>query len=72
MEIAVRDGDFTSTIYGHIKQGRYADTIKILSHQLKLQPNARAALSLLGYCYYHTQVGMRLPCFSSHWVLCHE
>lgn len=51
----VKDGEFTSTIYGCIKDGRYGDAAQILSHQLQMNSNSRAALSLLGYCYYHQQ-----------------
>uniref|UniRef100_A0A8B9JTT8 Tetratricopeptide repeat protein 30 n=1 Tax=Astyanax mexicanus TaxID=7994 RepID=A0A8B9JTT8_ASTMX len=38
-----------------IKDGRYGDAIHILSNELQKQMKSRAALSLLGYCYYHMQ-----------------
>uniref|UniRef100_A0A914YEV7 Tetratricopeptide repeat protein 30 n=1 Tax=Panagrolaimus superbus TaxID=310955 RepID=A0A914YEV7_9BILA len=53
--VPIKDGDFTSTIYGMIKEHRYAETIRILQYELQRTPNSRAALSLLGYCYYTTQ-----------------
>jgi tetratricopeptide repeat protein 30 len=45
-------GEYTSTIYGAIKEHRYAEAIEILSLELQNFPRSRAALSLLGYCYY--------------------
>eukprot|EP00611_Tribonema_gayanum_P021738 TRINITY_DN4238_c0_g1_i1.p1 TRINITY_DN4238_c0_g1~~TRINITY_DN4238_c0_g1_i1.p1 ORF type:complete len:650 (-),score=302.97 TRINITY_DN4238_c0_g1_i1:45-1994(-) len=51
----VPEGQFTSTVYGSIKEGRYADAIQLLNFQLQSFPRSRAALSLLGYCYYQTQ-----------------
>uniref|UniRef100_A0A4W4H366 Tetratricopeptide repeat protein 30 n=1 Tax=Electrophorus electricus TaxID=8005 RepID=A0A4W4H366_ELEEL len=38
-----------------IKDARYGDAIHILSTELQKQMKSRAALSLLGYCYYHVQ-----------------
>ncbi|KAM9746247.1 intraflagellar transport protein 70A isoform 2-T2 [Menidia menidia] len=52
---AIKDGDYTSTIYGQIKDGQYVEAIHVLSGQLQKHPKSRAALSLLGYCYYHVQ-----------------
>ena len=51
----VADGKYTSTIYTLIRDGRFADAIKLLYNQLQLSPKSRAALSLLGYCYYQNQ-----------------
>jgi tetratricopeptide repeat protein 30 len=45
-------GHYTSTIYTAIKEQRYADAIDILSIEYQNFPRSRAALSLLGYCYY--------------------
>lgn len=45
----------TQLIYGFIRDQQYADAIRALEGQLKQYPNSRAALSLLGYCYYHIQ-----------------
>ena len=49
------EGKFTSTVYGLIRDGKYADAIKILSYQLQLFPRNRAALSLIGYSQYYMQ-----------------
>jgi tetratricopeptide repeat protein 30 len=46
-------GQYTSTIYGAIKEHRYNDAIGILLLEYQNFPRSRAALSLLGYCYYH-------------------
>ncbi|XP_071962158.1 intraflagellar transport protein 70A-like [Antedon mediterranea] len=51
----VKDGEYTSVIYSMIKEAKFADAIKILSKELQNHPKARAALSLLGYCYYQMQ-----------------
>ncbi|TKR59940.1 hypothetical protein L596_029544 [Steinernema carpocapsae] len=53
--VPIKDGEFTSTIYGMIKDDRYADAMRVLQHELQRQPNNRGALSLLGYCYFYTQ-----------------
>ena len=45
-------GEYTTTIYGAIKEQKYAEAIEILSLELDNFPRSRAALSLLGYCYY--------------------
>eukprot|EP01012_Entosiphon_sulcatum_P046546 TRINITY_DN625_c0_g1_i1.p1 TRINITY_DN625_c0_g1~~TRINITY_DN625_c0_g1_i1.p1 ORF type:complete len:674 (-),score=126.40 TRINITY_DN625_c0_g1_i1:16-2037(-) len=46
-------GTYTSTIYGWIKQGRFDDVVRVLTTELENFPRSRAALSLLGYSYYH-------------------
>jgi tetratricopeptide repeat protein 30 len=51
----IQEGKYTSTIYTFIRDGRYLDVIKILSNELQSSPKSRAALSLLGYCYYQVQ-----------------
>ncbi|XP_048102298.1 tetratricopeptide repeat protein 30A isoform X1 [Alosa alosa] len=51
----IKDGEYTATVYKMIKDGRYGDAIHILSNELQKQMKSRAALSLLGYCYYHIQ-----------------
>mmetsp|Transcript_18681 Transcript_18681/g.20313 ORF Transcript_18681/g.20313 Transcript_18681/m.20313 type:complete len:662 (+) Transcript_18681:98-2083(+) len=45
-------GHYTSTIYTAIKEQRYQDAIDILQIEYQNFPRSRAALSLLGYCYY--------------------
>ena len=47
-------GQYTSTIYGAIKDHRYSDAIDVLEVELQNFPRSRAALSLLGYCFYRT------------------
>lgn len=53
--ITIKDGEYTATVYKLIKDGRYGDAIYILNNELQKQMKSRAALSLLGYCYYHIQ-----------------
>ncbi|KAK6476150.1 tetratricopeptide repeat protein 30A [Huso huso] len=51
----IKDGEYTATIYKMIRDGRHGEAIQILSNEIQKQPKSRAALSLLGYCYYHIQ-----------------
>ncbi len=51
----LREGEFTGTIYGFIKEQKYTEAVNILTQQLYAHPGSRAALSLLGYCYYQVQ-----------------
>lgn len=48
-------GSFTKTVYTWIRDGNYKQAISFLLEKQVLNPNSRAALSLLGYCYYHDQ-----------------
>ncbi|XP_044037573.1 tetratricopeptide repeat protein 30A isoform X2 [Siniperca chuatsi] len=52
---AIKDGEYTATIYKLIKDCQYVEAIHILNGQLQKHTKSRAALSLLGYCYYHIQ-----------------
>ncbi|XP_034566438.1 tetratricopeptide repeat protein 30A-like isoform X2 [Notolabrus celidotus] len=52
---AIKDGEYTATIYKLIKEGQYVEAIHILNGQLQKHTKSRAALSLLGFCYYHIQ-----------------
>ncbi|XP_074511884.1 intraflagellar transport protein 70A [Sebastes fasciatus] len=52
---AIKDGEYTATIYKLIKDSQYVEAIDILNSQLQKHKKSRAALSLLGYCYYHIQ-----------------
>ena len=54
--IEIKDGEYTKTIYTMIKEQRYNEAINILSFIYDSNPSSRAALSLLAYCYYYTQV----------------
>mmetsp|Transcript_8791 Transcript_8791/g.14620 ORF Transcript_8791/g.14620 Transcript_8791/m.14620 type:complete len:661 (-) Transcript_8791:737-2719(-) len=47
-------GQYTSTIYTAIKEHRYNEAIEVLQLEHQNFPRSRAALSLLGYCYYRT------------------
>lgn len=50
----IPEGKITATIYSFIRDGRHQDVIKILSNEVSSY-QSRAALSLLGYCYYQVQ-----------------
>ena len=52
---AVPEGKYTSTVYEFIKEHKYGEAIKILTIELQTFPRSRAALSLLGHCYYMLQ-----------------
>jgi tetratricopeptide repeat protein 30 len=51
----LQEGQYTSNIYGQIKDQNYEEAIRLLNIQLEVNPKNRAALSLLGYCNYHIQ-----------------
>ncbi|XP_041830470.1 tetratricopeptide repeat protein 30A [Melanotaenia boesemani] len=51
----IKDGEYTATIYKLIKDSQYVEAIHVLNGQLQKHTKSRAALSLLGYCYYHIQ-----------------
>ncbi|XP_002121747.2 intraflagellar transport protein 70A-like [Ciona intestinalis] len=53
--LGIKDGEYTSTIYKKIRDGNYASAIEILNMELQKQPQLRATISLLAYCYYHSQ-----------------
>jgi tetratricopeptide repeat protein 30 len=55
----VSRASFAATIYGLIRDGKHAEAAKILHVQLANFPRSRAALSLLGHCYYQMQVSIR-------------
>ncbi|KAJ1523538.1 hypothetical protein ONE63_001386 [Megalurothrips usitatus] len=52
---AIRDGEYTRTIYSLIKEQRYTDAIQVLNGILETNRSSRAGLSLLAYCYFHSQ-----------------
>lgn len=54
-KFASLEGKFTSTIYGYIRDQKYASAIEVLTYQLQLFPRNRPALSLIGYCQYYMQ-----------------
>lgn len=51
----IQDGQMTATVYTLIREEKFAEAIHVLSNQLQMFPRSRAALSLLGYCYYQVQ-----------------
>jgi tetratricopeptide repeat protein 30 len=51
----IPDGKYTETVYGMIRDGKYQEVIRVLNNELQQFPKSRAALSLLGYCYYFIQ-----------------
>ncbi|XP_064601290.1 intraflagellar transport protein 70A-like [Liolophura sinensis] len=53
--IQLKEGEYTSTIYGMIRDQRYAEAVQLLNQQLQSHQKSRAGLSLLGYCYYQMQ-----------------
>ncbi|XP_071132605.1 intraflagellar transport protein 70A-like isoform X3 [Mytilus edulis] len=53
--LQLKEGEYTSTIYGLVKDQRYNDAVQILNNQLQSHQKSRAALSLLGYCYFQMQ-----------------
>ncbi|XP_065899336.1 intraflagellar transport protein 70A-like [Dysidea avara] len=51
----IPEGQYTQTVYGMIKEQKYAEVVHILNAELQNHPKSRAALSLLGFCYYRSQ-----------------
>ena len=49
------DGQYTAVIYGHIKDKKYDEVVRLLGVEQQNFPRSRAALSLLGHCYYMLQ-----------------
>lgn len=61
---AIKDGEYNATIYRLIRDGQYVEAIHILNGQLQKHAKSRAALSLLGFCYYHIQdFGSAAECY---------
>mmetsp|Transcript_13709 Transcript_13709/g.29452 ORF Transcript_13709/g.29452 Transcript_13709/m.29452 type:complete len:648 (+) Transcript_13709:217-2160(+) len=50
----IAEGQFTQTVYSLIKDQKYAEAIAHLTIEHQNSPDNRAALSLLGYCYYYS------------------
>ena len=55
MSAQIAEGEYTSTIYGWIKDGEYDKAIQVLQNEMQNFPRSRAALSMLAYCYYYAQ-----------------
>eukprot|EP01025_Chloroclados_australasicus_P031803 TRINITY_DN3218_c0_g3_i2.p2 TRINITY_DN3218_c0_g3~~TRINITY_DN3218_c0_g3_i2.p2 ORF type:complete len:215 (-),score=7.52 TRINITY_DN3218_c0_g3_i2:210-854(-) len=52
VHITYGQGQYTQVIYSKIKDGKLEEAIEILRQKLQESPDNRAALSLLGYCFY--------------------
>ncbi|GAX75265.1 hypothetical protein CEUSTIGMA_g2710.t1 [Chlamydomonas eustigma] len=50
----MQEGQFTQTIYGLIRDQKFAEAIQNLNIELQNSPENRAALSLMGYCSYYS------------------
>ena len=48
-------GGFTRRFYGMIRDHRYLEAIEFLEDKIISYPTSRAALSLLGFCYFQVQ-----------------
>lgn len=53
MQTQIQEGNFTSVIYGLIRDHHYDEAVELLAAQLDEFPRSRAAISLMAYCYYH-------------------
>jgi len=51
----IAEGARTETVYGLLRDGRWEDVVQLLTTELQKFPRSRAALSLLGYCFYMMQ-----------------
>ncbi|KAI9098104.1 hypothetical protein DFS34DRAFT_619641 [Phlyctochytrium arcticum] len=51
----IPEGKATTTVYSYIRDGRYADVVKVLSNELTTLPESRPILSLMAYCYFMLQ-----------------
>ena len=49
------EGQYTATVYGLIREEKHSEAIRLLELERQCRPGNRAALSLLGYCYYQAQ-----------------
>ena len=52
----IKEGDFTKVIYTLIKNGKLPEAIRVLKSLLDDFPTSRPLYSLLGYCYYQSQL----------------
>lgn len=69
----INDGEYTKAIYTMIKEGLFKEAIAVLNQQFQANTNSRAALSLLGYCYYFTQDFVNAAnCYEHLTVVCPE
>ncbi|CCI41919.1 unnamed protein product [Albugo candida] len=50
-----RGDSYTITVYTLLRDQMYVEAVEILRMELETHAHSRAALSLLGFCYYHMQ-----------------
>lgn len=51
----IPEGNHTAVIYGLILEQKYGEAARLLQLELQNFPRSRAALSLLGFCFYYLQ-----------------
>ena len=51
----IAEGNHTAVVYGLILEGKYGEAARLLQVELQNFPRSRAALSLLGFCFYYLQ-----------------
>ena len=69
----LKDGEYTSSIYKKIRDGQYSSAIDILYMEWQRQPQQRATLSLLAYCYYNNSDFLNAAdCYNQLSQLCPE
>lgn len=51
----IAEGQYTSTVYGLIRDQKYPEAVRVLELELQNFPRSRAALSLVAYCLYYMQ-----------------
>ncbi|KAJ9447290.1 Tetratricopeptide repeat protein 30-like protein [Diplonema papillatum] len=68
----MQEGNCTSAIYTMIRDHKYDDVVEILTNELEGNfPRSRAAISLLGYCYYHMgDFGNAVPMYEQLTRIC--
>jgi tetratricopeptide repeat protein 30 len=52
---SIPEGKITQTVYTLIRDGRYAEVIRLMKNEVSSSPKSRAALSLLAFCHYQSQ-----------------
>jgi thioredoxin-like negative regulator of GroEL len=51
----ILDGNKTASVYTMLRDGKYQEAARFLLQETQSHPKSRAALALLGYCYYYMQ-----------------
>ena len=68
----IAEGNKTAIVYTFIREQKYAEAVKVLNTEAGNYPKSRAALSLLGHCYYymhdfHSAASTYVAVFVSDW-----